>query len=302
MSEFLNGLRQAPKRLPSKFFYDEEGSRLFEQICDLEEYYPTRTELAILQENAGEIGDAIGEGAPVVELGTGSSTKIRTLLRALRAPAAYVPVEICQERLDQTCRELKQEFPSVPAVPVCADYTNGLHLPNLAATAAPLLFFPGSTIGNFEPIEALAFLQKLVRLTGHGARLLIGVDLKKDRAVLEAAYNDRQGVTAAFNRNILERANRDFGTTFNPESFAHRAWYDADHGRIVMQLESTVQQSVEMMGERVFFAEGERITTEYSYKYTLGEFNALARLAGFVPQRVWTDEKSLFSVHLLQAE
>jgi L-histidine Nalpha-methyltransferase len=299
-AEYIAGLKCTPKRLPSKFFYDAEGSRLFEKICKLDEYYLTRAEVQILKERGPEIADLVGERVAVVELGSGSDRKIRLLLEELEQPVAYVPVEISEEQLRESSEAVQQDFPQVEAYPVCADYTNGLKLPALPPQVRrTLLFFPGSTLGNFEPIEALAFLQKLARLAGPGAALLIGVDLKKDPAVLEAAYNDREGVTAEFNLNILARANREFGADFDLSCFAHAAFWDGAHRRIVMQLESLCDQDVRVGAEQIHLASGERIITEYSYKYTQGEFAALARLSGFVPWKSWTDPEEKFSLHLL---
>jgi dimethylhistidine N-methyltransferase len=300
-AEYLAGLKRSPKRLPSKFFYDAEGSRLFERICLLDEYYLTRAETEILETRAHEIAALVGEGAAVVELGSGSDRKIRLLLKHLKQPSAYVPVDIDESVLDGACESLRADFPELKMRPVQADYTNGLMLPDLSAGASEtLVFFPGSTLGNMEPIEALAFLEKVAGLAGRGAAMLIGVDLRKERTVLEAAYNDREGVTAEFNKNILARANRDFGADFDLGAFEHRAFFDEPHRRVVMQLESTKVQQVHIGAERISFGAGERITTEYSYKYTVGEFEALARLAGFSPRQSWTDGEKKFGVHLLK--
>lgn len=300
LDDYLCGLRQIEKKLSCKLLYDDEGARLFDQICLLQEYYPTRTELAILRDNVGEIGRRAGEGVILVELGSGSGAKGRMLLQHLRKPEIYIPVEIAREQLDRSCNEIQADFPDLTILSMCTDYTNDLRLPAFSADRHRiLLFFPGSTVGNFEPIEAVGFLLKLARLGGKGTGLLIGIDLKKDRHLLEAAYNDSSGVTAAFNLNILARANRDFAANFNLEAFQHRAFYDPFHGRIVMQLESRCSQEVRIGFETFRFAEGERITTEYSYKYSIDEFRALARLAGFSPEAVWTDSQQLFSLHYL---
>lgn len=301
LDEYLAGLRRRPKRLPSKFFYDEEGSRLFEQICGLDEYYPTRTECAILGTHVDEIVERVGERATIVELGSGDGVKVRILLNHLREPAAYVPVDISREQLNRSCEELRSEYAGLPVFPVCADYTHALGLPEISGESrSTLLFFPGSTFGNLEPIEALGFLLRLARRQGSGTGLLIGIDLKKEESVLKAAYNDSSGVTAAFNRNILARANRDFGANFEVDQFDHCVHYDSAHGRIVMELESLRRQEVQVAGERISFERGERITTEYSYKYRIPEFRALAGLAGFTHRAVWTDPDELFSLHYLE--
>lgn len=303
LNDYLDGLSRTPKRLPCKLFYDDAGNRLFDQICALEEYYPTRTEFSILRENLEEISRLVGAGAAVVELGSGNPTKARVLLRSLLSPAAYVPIEISREQLLRSCEEIQEEFSSLNILPVCTDYTADLQLPSLPGeTRGVLLFFPGSTLGNFEPIDALAFLLKLAHLSGKGTGLLIGIDLKKHPAVLEAAYNDARGVTAAFNLNILARANRELGADFQLDQYRHVVSYDLSHGRVVMQLESLRPQRVRLGSETVLFDRAERITTEYSYKYSIGEFQALARLAGFAPQVVWTDPEELFSLHYLTVE
>lgn len=303
LSEYLAGLRKDPKRLASKFFYDDEGNRLFDRICSLEEYYPTRSEFQILRENVEEIGALIGEDAALVELGSGTGDKGRMLLNHLWNPAAYIPVEIGREQLERSVDETLIAFPELTIKPVCTDYTQNLRLPSLPSNVRRMvLFFPGSTIGNFEPIEAIGFLLKLVRLGGKKAGLLIGIDLKKEAGMLEAAYNDPHGVTAAFNRNILARANRDWGANFQVDAFRHQAFYDQSQSRIVMQLVSQCEQEVSIGSERIAFASEERVTTEYSYKYTIGEFQALARLARFSPRAVWTDPEKLFSLHYLTVE
>jgi L-histidine Nalpha-methyltransferase len=300
LGDYLDGLGRAPKRLPCKLFYDDFGNRLFDRICEVEEYYPTRTELEILRGNAAEISGLAGSGVVLVEFGSGSPTKADLLLSHLNNPSAYIPVEISADQLLRSCEALRERFPGLRISPVCADYTRDFALPPLPAeTKGVLLFFPGSTLGNFEPIDALAFLLKLAHLGGRGASLLIGIDLRKDSAVLEAAYNDSVGVTAAFNLNILARANREHAADFALERFRHVAFFEPLPGRIVMQLESTCEQEVRIAGHHFFFARGERIITEYSYKYGIGEFRALARLAGFHPQAVWTDPQELFSLHYL---
>lgn len=304
VNEYLSGLRRTPKKLPSKLFYDDNGNRLFDEICRLDEYYPTRMEFTILRRNLPEISQLAGAGATLVELGSGTPAKARLLLEHLRAPLAYVPVEISRTQLIRSCEELQTDYPELKIFPVCTDYTGELRLPPLPnghsnEDGRMFMFFPGSTLGNFEPIEALAFLLKLAQVGGGGSGLLIGIDLKKDSEVLEAAYNDRQGITAAFNLNILARANRELAANFQLDQFRHHAFYEPLHGRVVMQLESLCDQEVQIGREPFYFRRAERITTEYSYKYSIGEFRALARLAGFSPQVLWTDPDEMFSLHYL---
>ena len=297
----LSGLGQAPKAVSCKYFYDEEGSRLFERICELPEYYPTRTELGILQAHAADMARAIGRDAVLVEFGSGASVKVRLLLDALTAPQAYIPVDISREHLLASASALAADYPALTVVPVCADYTAGFPLPEAAAGAAPVAFFPGSTIGNFDPGEARAFLGRVARLVGPGGGLLIGVDLKKDTAILHAAYNDSAGVTAAFNLNLLKRINRELDGDFDLARFEHRAVYDPGKGRIEMHIASRETQTVRVDGHRFAFAADETIHTENSYKYGIAGFHALASEAGFEARNVWTDPAHLFSVHYLVA-
>ena len=302
LAEVLAGLRRRPgrKRLPCKYFYDAGGSRLFDRICELPEYYLTRTELAIMRRHAGEMAHAIGRRAVLIEYGSGSSTKTRVLLDHLAAPAAYVPIDISGDHLDQAARGISRAYPHVDVRPVCADYTAHVDVPDPDASAARrVVYFPGSTIGNFEPDDALSFLRGIARVCGPGGGLLIGVDLKKDPATLHAAYNDAQGVTAAFNLNLLARLNRDLGTNFDLGGFAHYAFYNPRKGRIEMHLVSQLPQAVDVGGKAIPFAEGESVFTESSYKYTLLDFARLATGAGFTPQMVWTDAERRFSVHYL---
>jgi dimethylhistidine N-methyltransferase len=298
--EVLDGLSRNPKVLPCKLFYDERGSVLFDEICRLPEYYPTRTETAILEDRAGEIGALIGPGAEILELGSGSSRKIRILLEALESPAAYVPIDISREHLRRSATALAGEFPDLRVVAVCADYTSEVELPDLGEDRR-VAFFPGSTIGNFEPDEAAGFLRRIATLVGRGGGLVIGVDLKKDRATLERAYDDAAGVTAAFNLNILSHINGALGADFDLARFHHVALWNETEGRIEMHLESRVGQTVSVAGRRFRLAAGERIHTENSYKYEIGEFHRLAARAGLKARRTWTDENGLFSVHFLEA-
>ncbi len=294
----LKGLGRDPKAIPCKFFYDARGSALFEEICRLPEYYPTRTEIAILEENAGEIAAQMGPHCRVIEFGSGASDKARILLQALDRPAAYVPVDISREHLREAAASLAEDFPDLPVIAVCADYTGPFALPSLPGPDGKRVgFFPGSTIGNFEPEAARRFLANCARILGPGGEMLIGADLKKDTQILEAAYNDRAGVTAAFNLNLLERINREIDGNLDLDRFEHFAFYNESEGRVEIYIRSLVDQTPAIAGRRVTFAAGELIHTEYSYKYSVPEFRALAATAGFRPVDTWTDRAELFSVH-----
>jgi len=297
----LNGLTQPQKQLPCKFFYDARGSRLFDAICGLDEYYPTRTELALLEDHDAEIAELIGPGAELIEFGCGSLQKVRILLAALRSPAAFVPIDISREHLVQSAEDLAAEFPALTIRPVVADYTQPLDLPIMERVRKRVGFFPGSTIGNFTRAEAVRFLRVVAGIIGTGGELLIGVDLKKDPAILHAAYNDRKGITAAFNLHILDRINRELGADFDMDSFRHKAFYSEDEGRIEMHIESLKGQTVRINGSSFDFEAGETIHTENSHKYGIEEFQACAAQAGFEPVRCWTDPKNLCSVHYLRA-
>jgi L-histidine N-alpha-methyltransferase len=299
LKEVLDGLSERPKRLPCKLFYDELGSRLFERICEVDEYYLTRTELGILRACCDEVASVVGEGCRVVEFGSGASVKTRLLLEALERPRAYVPIDIARGALLESAAALALDHPELDVQPVCADYTREVELPASAADCPTLGFFPGSTIGNFEPKDAVTFLRRARAHCGAGGFLLIGFDRKKDRATLEAAYDDRAGVTAEFNRNILRVLNREHRARFSLEAFRHRAVYDERNGRVEMHLVSTVRQRVAVGAELVAFEAGEPIVTEHCYKYDLDQFRGLARKSGFETVRAWTDEKGLFSVQLL---
>jgi dimethylhistidine N-methyltransferase len=300
LNDVIRGLSAPRKTLPPKYFYDERGSQLFEAICELPEYYPTRTELAMLEAAAPDIARRIGAGAAIVEYGSGSGRKTQGLIRALQ-PHVYVAVDISGELLQSSVGALAAEFPKVRMVAICADYTHALPLGDLETSdiSRRAVFFPGSTIGNFDPPEALAFLTNACRVAGRGGAMLVGVDLKKERSVLLAAYNDAQGVTAAFNLNVLARINRELGGDFDLEKFEHRADYDAQAGRIEMHLVSRERQRVRV-GDREFeFAASETIHTENSYKYAVEEFQAMAERAGFVAAHCWVDPQRLFSIHYL---
>jgi dimethylhistidine N-methyltransferase len=296
--EVLEGLRKTPKRLPSKLFYDATGSRLFDRICELPEYYPTRTEMGIMQRHIDAMAARIGAHAMLVEYGSGSSRKTRILLDHLDDLAGYVPIDISKTHLLQSAEDLAEAYPEVSIVPVCADYTTTFELPDLGAERTTV-YFPGSTIGNFEPGPARDFLRRIAAIEGTGGGLLIGVDLQKDEATLEAAYNDAQGVTAAFNKNVLARINRELDGTFDLDQFQHRAFYNADEGRIEMHLVSLADQRAVVDGVEIAFEAGETICTEYSYKYSLDGFAELAGEAGFAVAEVWTDADDLFSVQYL---
>ena len=303
LTDVLAGLRQPAKALPCKYLYDAAGSELFDRICELPEYYPTRTEVAILHAHAAEMGLRLGSGCQVVEYGSGSSTKTPLLLAALPRPAAYVPVDISGEHLRSSAATLARGFPDLPVTPVAADFTRPFAVPPLAAPLVRrAVFFPGSTIGNFRPPEAVTLMTQLARLVGPGGQLLIGADLAKDARVLEPAYDDAAGVTAAFNLNLLVRINRELGADFDVDSFRHRARYRPECGRVELHLVSQRRQTVRLAGEKFDFAAGEAIHTENSHKYTLDGFAGLAARAGFRPVRVWTDERAWFSVQLFTAE
>ncbi len=296
-AEILMGLSCPQKMLSPKFFYDQTGSRLFDEICKLPEYYPTRTELGIMETHVSEIARRIGPHASLIEFGSGSSLKTRTLLEHLDRPAAYVPVDISKEHLVSAANSLKTDFPQLEILPVVADFTHPFPLPDPKITPLRnLVYFPGSTIGNFDTEAALELLSVMYQEAGEDGALLIGVDLKKDTAILEKAYNDSAGVTAAFNLNMLERINREFGANFDLTQFEHIAVYDAELGRIEMRLVSKREQRVRLQGHDFDFIQGEHIVTEHSHKYTLEEFREMALLSGFQVDKVWTDPASLFSV------
>lgn len=294
----LDGLGRAEKSLPCKFFYDAAGSRLFDRICELPEYYPTRTELAIMRAYGDEMAETIGEGCAIIEFGSGSSLKTRVLLDHVRSAGAYVPIDISRTHLLSAARRLAAAYRNIPILPVCADYTQEFDLPALHGLR-PVIYFPGSTIGNFEPDGAVAFLDGVRRRCGEGSGLLIGVDLKKDPAILHAAYNDTAGVTARFNLNLLERINRELDGDINPERFVHYAFYNPQCGRVEMHLLSRVHQEFRVAGRSIGLAEGETIHTENSYKYTSDDFGRLADRAGYELVRTWTDARRLFSVSFL---
>ncbi len=299
--DVFEGLSREQKELPCKYFYDNRGSELFNTICSLDEYYPTRTETALLQAHGREMADLIGPGVCLIEFGCGSLLKTRLLLDALRSPAAFVPIDISADHLLQSAAALAADYPNLEVLPVVADFTRPVKLPDKARKASEnrIGFFPGSTIGNFDHAGAADFLATVADMVGGGGALLIGVDLKKDEDILVRAYDDAQGVTAAFNRNVLERINRELGGCFDIETFRHRALYNGAEGRIEMHLVSEKDQTVTVYDRDFTFTEGETIHTEDSYKYHIEEFSNLAAGAGFRSARTWVDGDGLFSLHYL---
>ena len=299
--EVLEGLCASPKRLSPKFFYDKRGSEIFDAICELPEYYPTRTEIAILEAASAEIAELLGEDCLLIEYGSGSSRKIRILLDALAGEATYVAIDISREHLLEAASELADDYPDLEVIAVCADYSKPFPLPQPSRRRVGnrVVFFPGSTIGNFTPEQAAAFLRTTARQVGPGGSMLIGVDLKKEERILNSAYNDSGQVTAAFNLNLLERINRELDADFDVASFEHRAHYNAEAGRVEMHLVSRCAQSVRLDGHVIPFAEGETIHTENSYKFSVEEFSCLAQRSGFGVTRVWTDPDELFSLQYL---
>jgi dimethylhistidine N-methyltransferase len=298
-AQVIHGLSQKRKRLPCKYFYDQRGSQLFDRICELDEYYLTRTELAILRRHSGEMARALGERCRFVEYGSGTSLKTRLLLNELREPISYVPLDISREHLHEAARRLGENYPALKILPLCADYTRPFTIPDGDGALRTIIYFPGSTIGNFEPHEARDFLREAAMRCGEGGGLLIGVDLKKDPAVLHAAYNDAAGVTAQFNLNLLARINRELDGNFPLDRFAHYAFYNPRLGRIEMHLVSLARQRIRAAGGQFSFDDGESIFTESSFKYTLEEFESLAAAGGWTVRQVWTDDRRLFSVQYL---
>lgn len=297
VAELLAGLEA--RSLAPKYFYDVRGSELFEAICRLPEYYLTRTETAILRACARDVARRTAPGSVLVELGSGASEKVRLLLDALR-PVAYLGIDISRDFLRVATRRLARDFPWLAVHAACADFSQPLALSYPPPGMKRLVFFPGSSLGNFTPEEATVFLRRLQPLVGPGGGFLLGVDLQKDPRVLHAAYNDGQGITAAFNRNVLHRLRREYGAAVEPEGFAHEALYNEALGRIEMYLTSLRDQEIVLAGRRFRFAAGERLHTEYSYKYTVDGFQALARDAGYQSEAVWTDLRRYFSVHYLR--
>ena len=293
------GLTAGPKRMSPKYFYDELGSQLFEEITELPEYYPTRCELGILRAHGAEITRMLPEGSALIEFGSGSTRKVRLLLDAASTIDAYVPVDISAQMLEQEAALLQHDYPGLTVSPVAADFTGPFRLPKRIAGMARAGFFPGSTIGNFDPHHARAFLQNAAGILGPGSTLVVGVDLVKDAHILNAAYDDAAGVTAKFNLNLLTRMNRELGADFNLDAFRHQAFFSAERSRVEMHLVSRRRQKVRLCGRVIEFGEAETIHTECSYKYTVDSFGKLARNAGWTPAALWTDPQGYFLVQSL---
>jgi dimethylhistidine N-methyltransferase len=297
LADVIAGFSSSPRTLPYKYFYDERGAALFQKICELPEYYITRTEIDILDRNRTEIASHLGPNIGLIGLGTGAGTKTRILIESLKNPAVYIPVDISEKQLRESTALFQKIFPDMEILPVCADYLQPVVLPTPSHTAARnVVYFPGSTIGNFEPDEAMEFLGRVATVCRENGGLLIGVDLKKDQRVLEAAYNDRAGVTAQFNLNLLERVNRELGADFDLDQWRHRAIYNSSAGRIEMHLISEIDQFVHLDDQKFHFRRGEKIITEFSYKYAPEEFAELAGKAGFEFAQMWSDDAHLFGV------
>lgn len=297
----LEGLSQPRKRLPSAFFYDARGSRLFDRICRLPEYYPTRAETAILRAAAADLAALVPAGAALVEFGSGSSSKTRILLDRLDRLACYVPIDISRDHLRAAARDVAADYPDLAVSPICADYGRDFALPADLGGVRRVGFFPGSTIGNLSPLEAAAFLRRCLALLGPDAAMLVGVDLQKDPETLHAAYNDAAGVTAAFNLNLLARMQRELGARLDIEAFGHRAVYNEARACVEMHIVSLTAQDIEIEGKRFSFWEGETIHSEDSHKYSVAGFQDLAQAAGWQPSDLWCDPDALFSVHYLTA-
>jgi dimethylhistidine N-methyltransferase len=297
LADVIAGLSSNPRTIPCKYFYDANGAALFQKICELPEYYVTRTEIDILDRSRADIATQLGPNIELIGLGTGAGTKTRILIEALENPAVYIPVDISEKQLRESTALFRKIFRNLEILPVCADYLQSVVLPAPSRKPARnIVYFPGSTIGNFEPEEAVQFLHRIANVSRGGGGLLIGVDLKKDRQVLEAAYNDSAGVTAQFNLNLLRRINRELGADFDLDQWRHRAIYNSDAGRIEMHLISETDQFVHFNEHKFHFRRAEKIVTEYSYKYSPEEFAALAAKAGFNFVRTWTDAAGLFGV------
>ncbi len=297
--DVIAGLTKPEKSLPCKYFYDEHGSKLFEQITTLEEYYPTRTELCIMQENLVEIVAGIGKDVNLIEFGSGSSVKTELLL-AHADIRSYIPIDIAEQELLDSARRIRSKHPEIAVHPILADYTEYVHLPKDLMGSRNVVYFPGSTIGNFVPQEAKLFLERTRSIMGDSGALLIGVDLKKEKAIIERAYNDEAGITAQFNLNLIKRINRELQPTPLLSGFTHSAIYNGSEGRIEMRLIAEAAMRYVIGDTHVFFNEGESILTEYSHKYSLQEFEQLAASSGLRRRACWTDDRALFSVQLFE--
>ena len=295
-TEILDGLRKKQKSIAPKYFYDAQGSKLFERICSLPEYYPTSVECRLLQQHCDDIANHVGKNTVLVELGSGNSEKVRLLLDAIE-PGSYLPMDISRDHLRQSAERLAQDYPWLDIHAVCIDFTQNLAIPISGDNENVTVFFPGSSIGNFKPNQAIAILKNITDFLKCSGGLLIGVDTKKDRAVLECAYNDAEGITAAFNKNILKRINNELDANFLIDNFSHNAFYNDEHGRIEMHLISVCDQLVNINNETFVFREGENIHTENSYKYHKAEFDELADKAGLNSIKTWQDEENLFNIH-----
>jgi len=298
LTDVLSGLRQSPRAIPPKYFYDTRGSQLFDLICTTEEYYPTRTEKQLLEHYGERMVTAMGSDSVVIELGSGSAIKTPLLLHHMNDEAVYVPIDICESHLEQSTRRLKQMFPEQRMLPICADY---MAMPTLPVShdkdQRRVFYFPGSTIGNCTPAQSVQLLKQLASLGGDNAGLLIGVDCKKSPQILNAAYNDAEGYTAEFNRNLLLRMKNELNAQLNLNNFAHKAEYNIEAGRMEMHLVSQTEQPAMVNGETFLFEDGETIHTENSYKYTPDEFQQLAQRAGWKPKMLWSDTNNWFSIH-----
>ena len=300
-ADVLEGMRQNPPEIPSKYLYDDRGSKLFNQICELDEYYLTDTEIALTTKHATDIAAHLGSHARLVELGAGSGLKTRILLKHLHELAAYVPVDISEAELKRCVQRLAQQFPTLDVMPVCADYTAGWELPKNGFDGRTAFYYPGSTVGNFHPQQAQAFLGRLAKMAGPRSAMVIGVDLHKDPAIIEAAYNDSEGVTARFTLNLLRRLNRECGADFDLEQFEHRAVYQQQQQRIQTRIYSRADQQVHFPDETFRFRSGEWMAVEYSYKYTIEDFARLAEQASWRTRALWTDDDQMFSLWFLES-
>ncbi|MCI0733996.1 MAG: L-histidine N(alpha)-methyltransferase [Methylococcaceae bacterium] len=301
LTDVIDGLSKKPKSLPSKYFYDETGSQLFERICALDEYYLTRVELRLLASIRHELAVAIGPNAAIIEPGAGAGIKIQTLLETLESPSFYAPLDLSEDFLLRSARAVRQRFPLLPIVPLIGDFTQAMHWPKPDDINRRVVFFPGSTLGNFESDDAMSFLKKMRELIGSEGALILGVDMVKAIAMLEAAYDDREGVTETFNKNLLVRINNELGGNFDTDRFSHKAFFNEEASRIEMHLESRVDHEVKIDGHRFKLGKHERIHTENSHKFTLESIHGLARRAGLVCRKHWLDEQKLFSIHFFES-